>query len=142
MSGNAQTEVIAGPAAIHVIGLKTFQTISSITPSADTSGSITLGFSGAGITTTGVTGSATLDGVGMSADILNNTFTITSGNAAGLKVNTLVLVQMQLFIMVEPYRKINNLFDRYVEHFKWAINNKRNNNKQRSYRSICLINRS
>ena len=87
MSGNAQTEVIAGPAAnATVIGLKTFQTISSITPSADTSGSITLGFSGAGITTTGVTGSATLDGVGMSADIINNTFTITSGNAAGLKV--------------------------------------------------------
>ena len=87
MSGNAQTEVIAGPAAnATVIGLKTFQTISSITPSADTSGSITTGFSGAGITTTGVTGSATLDGVGMSADIINNTFTITSGNAAGLKV--------------------------------------------------------
>ena len=87
MSGNAQTEVIAGPAAnATVIGLKTFQTISSITPSADTSGSITLGFTGAGITTTGVTGSATLDGVGMSADIINNTFTITSGNAAGLKV--------------------------------------------------------
>ena len=87
MSGNAQTEVITGPAAnATVIGLKTFQTISSITPSADTSGSITLGFSGAGITTTGVTGSATLDGVGMSADIINNTFTITSGNAAGLKV--------------------------------------------------------
>ena len=87
MSGNAQTEVITGPAAnATVIGLKTFQTISSITPSADTSGSITLGFTGAGITTTGVTGSATLDGVGMSADIINNTFTITSGNAAGLKV--------------------------------------------------------
>ena len=87
MSGNAQTEVIAGPAAnATVIGLKTFQTISSITPSADTSGSITLGFTGAGITTTGVTGSATLDGIGMSADIINNTFTITSGNAAGLKV--------------------------------------------------------
>ena len=87
MSGNAQTEVIAGPAAnATVIGLKTFQTISSITPSADTSGSITIGFTGAGITTTGVTGSATLDGVGMSADIINNTFTITSGNAAGLKV--------------------------------------------------------
>ena len=87
MSGNAQTEVITGPAAnATVIGLKTFQTISSITPSADTSGSITIGFTGAGITTTGVTGSATLDGVGMSADIINNTFTITSGNAAGLKV--------------------------------------------------------
>ena len=87
MSGNAQTEVITGPAAnATVIGLKTFQTISSITPSADTSGSITLGFTGAGITTTGVTGSATLDGIGMSADIINNTFTITSGNAAGLKV--------------------------------------------------------
>ena len=47
---------------------------------------MTLGFTGAGITTTGVTGSATLDGVSMSADINNNTFTISSGNAAGLKV--------------------------------------------------------
>ena len=87
LSGNAQTEVITGPAAnATVLGSKTFQTISSITPSANTSGSVTLGFTGAGITTTGVTGSATLDGVSMSADINNNTFTISSGNAAGLKV--------------------------------------------------------
>ncbi len=87
LSGNAQTEVITGPAAnATVLGSKTFQTISSITPSANTSGSVTLGFTGAGITTTGVTGSASLDGVSMSADINNNTFTISSGNAAGLKV--------------------------------------------------------
>tara|TARA_B100001057_G_scaffold448112_1_gene488159 strand:- start:106 stop:543 length:438 start_codon:yes stop_codon:yes gene_type:complete len=45
-----------------------------------------MGFTGVGITTTGVTGSATLDSVAMSADITNKTFTITSGNAAGLKV--------------------------------------------------------
>ncbi len=87
MSGNAQTEVITGPAAnATVLGSKTFQTISSITPSANTSGSVTLGFTGAGITTTGVTGSATLDNVAMVADISNKIFTITSGNAAGLKV--------------------------------------------------------
>ena len=87
MSGVAQTEVITGPAAnATVLGSKTFQTISSITPSANTAGSITLGFTGAGITTTGVTGSATLDSVAMAADVSNNTFTITSGNAAGLKV--------------------------------------------------------
>ena len=87
MSGNAQTEVITGPAAnATVLGSKTFKTISSITPSADTTGSITLGFSGAGITTSGVTGSATLDGAAMSADITNKIFTISSGNAAGLKV--------------------------------------------------------
>ncbi len=87
MSGNTQTEVITGPAAnATVFGSKTFQTISSITPSANTSGSITLGFTGAGITTTGVTGSATLDSVAMVADINNNTFTISSGNAAGIKV--------------------------------------------------------
>ena len=87
MSGNPQTEVITGPtASATVVGSKTFQTISSITPSANTAGSITVGFSGAGITTTGVTGFATLDGVSMSADITNNIFTITSGNAAGLKV--------------------------------------------------------
>ena len=85
MSGNAQTEVITGPAAnATVLASKTFQTISSITPSANTTGSITLGFTGAGITTTGVTGSATLDSVAMAADVSNNTFTITSGNAAGL----------------------------------------------------------
>ena len=87
MSGNTQTEVITGPAAnATVLGSKTFQTISSITPSANTSGSVTLGFTGAGITTTGVTGSATLDSVAMVADVNNNTFTISSGNAAGLKV--------------------------------------------------------
>ena len=87
LSGNAQTEVITGPGAgATVFGLKTFQTISSITPSSNTAGRINMGFTGAGITTTGVTGSATLDGVTMSADINNNTFTISSGNAAGLKV--------------------------------------------------------
>ena len=87
MSGNSQTEVITGPAAnATVLGSKTFKTISSITPSANTAGSITMGFTGVGITTTGVTGSATLDSVAMSADITNKTFTITSGNAAGLKV--------------------------------------------------------
>ena len=87
MSGNAQTEVITGPASnATVLGTKTFQTISSVTPSANTSGSVTLGFTGAGITTTGVTGSATLDNVAMVADISNKIFTITSGNAAGLKV--------------------------------------------------------
>ena len=87
LSGNALTEVITGPAAnATVLGSKTFQTISSITPSANTAGSITMGFTGVGITTTGVTGSATLDGVAMSADVSNSTFTISSGNAAGLKV--------------------------------------------------------
>ena len=45
-----------------------------------------MGFTGVGITTTGVTGSATLDSVAMSADVTNNTFTISSGDAAGLKV--------------------------------------------------------
>lgn len=87
MSGNAQTEVITGPGAnATALGSKTFQTISSITPSANTNSSITMGFTGAGITTTGVTGSATLDTVAMSADVANNTFTISTGNAAGLKV--------------------------------------------------------
>ncbi|MDB9998769.1 flagellar filament capping protein FliD [Alphaproteobacteria bacterium] len=87
LSGNAQTEVITGPAAnATVLGSKTFKTISSITPSANTTGNITLGFTGAAITTTGVTGSATLDAVSMSADITNNIFTMTSGNAAGMKV--------------------------------------------------------
>ena len=69
-----------------MLGSKTFKTITSITPSANTAGSITMGFTGAGITTTGVTGSATLDNVSMRADTTNSTFTITSGNAAGLKV--------------------------------------------------------
>ena len=45
-----------------------------------------MGFTGVGITTSGVTGSATLDSVAMVADVANNTFTISSGNAAGLKV--------------------------------------------------------
>ena len=87
MSGNSQTEVITGPAAnATVLGSKTFQTISSITPSANTTGNITLGFTGAGIITAGVTGSATLDSVSMVGDPTNTTFTITSGNAAGMKV--------------------------------------------------------
>ena len=87
LSGVAQTEVITGPVAnATVLGSKTFKTISSITPSANTTGNITLGFTGVGITTTGVTGSATLDGVAMSADVANNIFTISSGLAAGLKV--------------------------------------------------------
>ena len=87
LSGNTQTEVITGPTTNGTaFGLKTFKTISSITPSANSSGRITMGFTGAGVTTSGVTGSATLDGVAMSADIKNKTFTISSGNAAGLKV--------------------------------------------------------
>ncbi len=87
MSGNAQTEVITGPASsATVIGSKTFRTIQSVTPSANTAGNITLGYSGVGITTTGVTGSATLDTVAMSADITNNIFSSTSGDATGLKV--------------------------------------------------------
>ena len=87
LSGNALTEVITGPAAnATVFGSKTFQTISSITPSSNTSGRVSMGFTGAGTTTTGVTGSATLDGVAMSADITNKTFTISTGDAAGLKV--------------------------------------------------------
>jgi flagellar hook-associated protein 2 len=87
LSGVAQTEVITGPAAnATVLGSKTFKTITSITPSANTSGNITMGFTGAGITTTGVTGSATLDTVTMTADVTNNIFTISSGVAAGLKV--------------------------------------------------------
>ena len=40
-----------------------------------------MGTTGVGITTTGVTGSATLDSVAMSADITNRIFTISSGNA-------------------------------------------------------------
>jgi len=87
LSGNAQTEVITGPAAnATVLGSKTFKTISSITPSANTTGNITMGFTGVGSTTTGVTGSATLGGVSMSADTTNNIFTISTGDAAGLKV--------------------------------------------------------
>ncbi|MFL2821959.1 MAG: hypothetical protein EVA21_02930 [Alphaproteobacteria bacterium] len=87
MNGNAQTEVITGPAAsATVIGLKTFKTISSITPDTNTSGSITLGYSGVGITTDGVTGSATLNTVAMVADVTNNIFSMSTGDAAGLKV--------------------------------------------------------
>ena len=87
MSGVAQTEVITGPEAnATVLGLKTFKTISSITPSGNTAGNVTLGFTGAGIITAGVTGSATLDSVAMVGDATNTTFTITSGNAAGMKV--------------------------------------------------------
>jgi flagellar capping protein FliD len=87
LSGNAQTELITGPAANGtVLGAKTFKTITSITPSANTTGNISMGFTGAGITTTGVTGSATLDSVAMSADVTNNIFSIGSGLAAGLKV--------------------------------------------------------
>ena len=87
MSGNSQTEVITGPSANGtVFGTKTFKTVTSITPSINTAGSITVGTTGAGITTSGVTGSATLDGITMSPDVINKTFTITSGNAAGIKV--------------------------------------------------------
>ena len=57
-----------------------------MTPSGNSTGSTTVGTTGVSITTTGVTGSATLDGTTMSADVTNNTFTISSGNAAGLKV--------------------------------------------------------
>ena len=87
LSGAAQTEVITGPSAnATVFGSKTFQSVTSITPSGNSVGSITVGTTGNGITTSGVTGSATLDGVAMSADVINKTFTISSGNAAGLKV--------------------------------------------------------
>ncbi|MDC3088916.1 flagellar filament capping protein FliD [Alphaproteobacteria bacterium] len=87
LSDNAQTEVITGPTAnATVLGSKTFKTVTSVTPSSNSTGSITVGTTGVGITTTGVTGSATLDSVAMSADVNNNTFTISSGNAAGLKV--------------------------------------------------------
>lgn len=87
MSGNEQTETITGPAAnANAIGLKTFKTISSISPSANTTGNVTLGMSGAYISTAGVDGSATLDGEAMVADINNNIFTMRTGSAAGLKV--------------------------------------------------------
>ena len=87
MSGNNQTEVITGPAAnATVLGTKTFKTISSITPSANTTGSITMGFTGAGIITAGVTGSATLDGVAMVGHPSDATFSISSGNASGMKI--------------------------------------------------------
>ena len=87
LSGNAQTEVITGPAAnATVYSSKTFKTVTSVTPSSNSTGSITVGTTGVGITTSGVTGSATLDTVAMVADITNNIFTATSGVAAGLKV--------------------------------------------------------
>ena len=87
LSDNVQTEVITGPgSSATVFGSKTFKTVTSVTPSSNSAGSITVGTTGNGITTSGVTGSATLDGVAMSADVLNKTFTISSGNAAGLKV--------------------------------------------------------
>ncbi len=87
MSGNSQTEVITGPSSSATVqGLKTFRTIHSITPSANTTGNVSIGFSKAGISTAGVTGSATLDGVSMTADITNNIFSATSGDATGLKV--------------------------------------------------------
>ena len=53
---------------------------------SNSSNRLTLGYSGAGITTDGVTGSATLDSVAMVADVTNNIFSITSGDATGLKV--------------------------------------------------------
>ena len=87
LSDNVQTEVITGPgSSATVFGSKTFKTVTSVTPSSNSTGSITVGTIGNGITTSGVTGSATLDGVAMSADVINKTFTISSGNAAGLKV--------------------------------------------------------
>ena len=93
---SVQTEVISGPGeGATAIGSKTFKTITSITPSANTTGSVTLGFSGAGITTTGVTGSATLDGISMSADIYNNQFTATTGNGSGIRSHILDLGVME-----------------------------------------------
>jgi len=88
LSGNAQTEVITGPAAnATAIGSKTFKTVTSVTPASNSTSSITVGTTGNGITTTGVTGSATLDSIAMSADSTNKTFTVLSGDAAGMKVN-------------------------------------------------------
>ena len=87
LSGVAQTEVINGPSASATsFGLKTFKTITSITPTSNTVGSVKVGVTTNGITTTGVTGSATLDSVSMSADSTNQSFTAISGNAAGLKI--------------------------------------------------------
>ena len=87
LSGTAQTEVITGPAANATVhSSKTFRTVTSVTPSSNSTGSITVGTSGVGITTTGITGSATLDSVAMGADVSNKIFTMSSGNAAGLKV--------------------------------------------------------
>ena len=87
LSGEAQTEVITGPSAnATVFGSKTFRTVTSVTPSSNSNSSITLGTTGQGISTTGVTGSATLDSIAMSADVNNNIFSMGSGSAAGLKV--------------------------------------------------------
>ena len=87
LSGIAQTEVITGPAINGTSsGLKTFKTITSITPTSNTASAIKVGATTVGITTAGVTGSATLNSVSMSADPSNSTFTITSGDAAGMKV--------------------------------------------------------
>ena len=69
------------------LGPKLLKQLRQLHPQVILTGSITVGTTGVWITTTsGVTGSATLDGVAMSADINNKTFTISSGNAAGLKV--------------------------------------------------------
>ena len=87
LSGVVQTEVITGPVVNGTSsGLKTFKTITSITPTSNTASAVKVGVTTVGITTAGVTGSATLDNVSMSADSTNSTFTITSGNAAGMKV--------------------------------------------------------
>ena len=87
LSGVAQTEVITGPAVNGTTsGLKTFKTITSIKPTNNTAAAVKVGVTTVGITTVGITGSATLDGVSMSADPASSTFTITSGNAAGMKV--------------------------------------------------------
>ena len=87
LSGVAQTEVVTGPSSSATsFGSKTFKTITSITPTSNTNGNVKVGVTTNGITTAGVTGSATLDSVLMSADSANQTFTATSGNAAGLKV--------------------------------------------------------
>ena len=54
LSDNAQTEVITGPTAnATVLGSKTFKTVTSVTPSSNSTGSITVGTTGVGITTTG-----------------------------------------------------------------------------------------
>ena len=85
MSGNAQTEVITGPAAnATVLGSKTFKQYLDYA-FCNTSGSVTIELQ------VQVLRQAELqdqqhDGVAMVADITNQTFTISSGNAAGLKV--------------------------------------------------------
>lgn len=87
LSGNSQTEVVIGPAAnATAFGSKTFKTITSITPTSNTTSSIKIGTTSNGITTAGVTGSATFQNIAMSADPENKTFTVTSGDGAGIKV--------------------------------------------------------